>query len=103
MLTKEQLLAMTPDQRKALGNVSMKKDTNSNCADCAGCKGCTDCKGCMECMDCTYCNDCAGCTGCTSCTGCKDCTDCTGITGGRKLQYVAYGIQLTKEEYESLK
>ena len=39
---------------------------------------------------------------CTDCTRCTDCTYCTGIIGGRFLKYVAYGVQLTREEYAAL-
>ena len=37
---------------------------------------------------------------CPNCTDCSYCTDCTGIKNGKNLKYIAYGVQLTKEEFE---
>lgn len=39
----------------------------------------------------------------SDCTRCTDCADCIGIEGGQGLRYVAWGVQLTREEYEALK
>lgn len=71
-MTKEELLSMSKEERKQLSKVEMSTDGNTSCV------------GCVDCM---------------SCVGCKD---CVGIYNGRNLKYVAYGIQLTKEEFESL-
>ena len=90
---------MTPAERAGLPPAHMSE---TGCIDCTDCFNCTGCRGCK---DCTGCFNCIGCFNCTDCTGCKDCANCRsckGIIGGRNLEYVAWDIQLTKEEYEKL-
>jgi len=84
---------------------SNAKNENMRCKDCISCGYCTacihciSCENCMQCMDC---EDCFDCTGCQSCINCWGCRDCIGIKDGKGLVYVAYGIQLTKEQYKTL-
>ena len=111
-MTKSELLALTVDELGSLSAVKVDgASSNTYCTGCAHCKYCTGCTGCTRCTGCAYCTDCTDCKGCTYCTDCKgckgctdctDCTDCTGIIGGRSLQFVAYGAQLTREEYDAL-
>jgi hypothetical protein len=41
--------------------------------------------------------------GCIGCTSCDCCVDCLGIKNGRFLRFMAYGIQLSPQEYNQLK
>jgi hypothetical protein len=96
-MTPEQLLALPPAEREALPRHDFgSKPTRG---DCTGCISCTDC---MSCTDCTDCTDCARCAGCANCTGCADCADCRSISCGKGLRYVAWGVQLTAEQYAQL-
>ena len=108
-MTKDELLALTVDELGALSAVKVDGASSNkyctHCTDCTHCTGCAHCKYCTRCTGCTGCTDCTDCTdcaGCTDCTHCTHCADCTGIIGGRSLQYVAYGVQLTSEEYAAL-
>jgi hypothetical protein len=78
-MTPEELLSLTPEQRVDLPAV-----------DVSGCIDCSDCTGCTDCID------------CTDCTRCTDCTDCAGIQNGCELRYIAWGVQLTKEQWKLL-
>ena len=86
-LTAERLLSMSADEIAGLQRVRIYC---SDCSDCSDCYSCTGCAGCA---------DCYGCYNCTRCTGCSDCSCCYGIIGGKNLQHVAFGVQLTAEQY----
>jgi hypothetical protein len=75
-MTPEQLLALTRAERQALPQV----DCGSN----------VDCRSCTNCVR------------CTNCDGCRDCADCIGIRFGTGLRFVAYGIQLTADQWALL-
>ena len=38
----------------------------------------------------------------STCSGCSGCSDCIGIAFGRSLRYVAFGVQLSPDEYRQL-
>jgi hypothetical protein len=69
---------------------------------CRGCADCWDCLGCADCSVCLRCSGCSDCVRCADCSGCSGCTDCVGIAGAIGLQYMAYGTQLTSDEWTSL-
>jgi hypothetical protein len=106
-VTKEEILAKSVDELHALAPVLV--GVNTWCRDCTKCNSCTNCNYCTNCSSCNYCylctnchccNDCNDCTKCINCTKCSQCDYCIGITNGNGLQYVVYGVQLSKEEYE---
>jgi hypothetical protein len=112
-MTKEELLEKSNDELRALLRVDVYVGTHCNgyiecthCTRCRDCNECTDCHACFDCFDCNNCFDCSNCTECNDCNRCKECTYCTkcveciGIKKGKNLQYVVYGVQLSKEEFE---
>jgi hypothetical protein len=110
-MTKEELLQMTDSERNALPRFKYEPVDSYNCYDCTdsyNCYDCTECTNCTYCANCTRCRDCTYCANCTRCRDCTDCTDCTycrnciGIINGKDLRYVAYGVQLTEEEWKRL-
>jgi hypothetical protein len=48
------------------------------------------------------CADCVDCVRCADCVDCADCVRCVGIANGRDLRHVAYGVQLTAEQWDQL-
>lgn len=97
-MTKDELFAKNPNE---LQTVDLKQEVkNIDCTGCHRCARCTNSIYCTCCSDCTNCGDCVGCINCINCTICTNCTNCIGIKNGYGFQYVAYGVQLTKEEYE---
>ena len=88
---------MTPEEILALTSVEREQMPVFDCTDCTRCAGCWDC---TRCTGCTRCADCTDCTRCTGCTRCNDCADCTGIKNGRGLRYVAFGVQLTAQQWQ---
>ena len=109
-MTPEELLTMTPEERAKPAPVLMGSEgtgcvgcTNcEHCAICTNCMGCTNCTNCWYCKNCTNCEHCKKCMGCTKCTDCWSCTKCIGIVGGNGLRYVAWGVQLTAEQWGQL-
>ena len=102
-MTPEEILALTPAEYGQLLPFDCTGCTR--CNDCADCTGCTDCTRCTRCWDCARCTGCTRCSGgwdCTDCTRCTDCWDCAGIENGRGLRYVAFGVQLTAQQWQQL-
>jgi hypothetical protein len=90
-VTKDELLKLSKSEVAALTPVNMK---DGDKPDRSGCSYCSDCSCCSGCSDCSYCSD------CSCCSGCSYCSDCRGIIRGSRLQFVAYGIQLTESEWK---
>ena len=105
-MTKEELMAMSA---KELNILPPSRFTPENeefcncdinysrfsrlCYDCYYCTGCTGCTSCIECISCIHCK------------GCLYCSNCYGIEGYKgtedhPLEYIFFGVQLTKEEFE---
>lgn len=128
-LTAESLLAMNKDGLVALGLIDMENSVlmpNNNIG-CNRCKNCNTCCYCSDCISCTHCfscangealdlctrvldsehcntcHDCLYCKYCDFCTTCRDCMFCMYITNGHNLMFVAFGVQLTREQYIALK
>jgi hypothetical protein len=76
-MTKEELLAKSVEELRELAPVEIEMLNN-----CTNCDNCNQCFDCIDCKDCNFCNN------------------CIGIKNGEWLRYVAYGIKLSKEEYE---
>jgi len=104
-MTKDELLAMQPEERAVLERVNVAPEDNT---DCSGCSRCLSCSGCLSCSYCSYCSGCSGCSrcsrcsDCSDCSGCSDCSYCCGIINGKDLRFVAWGVQLTEEEYRRI-
>lgn len=73
------------------------------CSDCSVCFDCRSCYRCKDCHLCVICIDCVECSNCRSCKNCFNCSHCIGITGGNGKMHVAWGVQLTEEQWEKLK
>jgi len=107
--TVAELLALTSEQRSALRAVVFPGAEKVaacprcvSCVDCAQCVDCVECEHCWQCDACalsTDCRACVGCVRCVDCTKCVDCLLCVGVIGGVMLRYVAWGFQLTRDEY----
>lgn len=111
-ITAEQLIALGKEGRKNLLQVSVK--VNINCFECRQCNRCTNCNkcyncnfcinteystNCFNCFGCFNCDKCINCSSCDQCYECTDCFKCMQIIGGQNLKFVAYGIQLTEDQY----
>jgi hypothetical protein len=88
-VTKDELLALSPSELTALPAVDMTSETRAWTN--------AYCTSCVRCYRCVHCHD------CYDCSVCYDCNDCIGITHGWSLRFVAWGMQLTEDEYRQLR
>lgn len=96
-MTKEELLSKSPPELHNFHNVDVsgqpyRTREQANVL-------CKHCDGCIRCTECFACDNCTNCIGCSFCYRSIECTSCIGIQGGYGLIYVAFGVQLTSEEY----
>ncbi len=81
-----QLLAMTSEERNALPIVEMDMGPPND----------EYCVNMINSIGCISCND------CINCINCQGCSFCIGLKGAQSKVYVAWGVQLTETEYNSL-
>ena len=102
--TIEQILNASKEDLQRFENVNVDQHKeNTECCRCTCCRSCYSCSNCNYSRSCGYCDDCTYCDLCDFCCACNYCDDCSycyGITNGENLQFVVYGQQLTKEQYQ---